>query len=535
MFIIIDNPEVQGSINVDDIKAYNAAIRMGSQPSNQFKLVTLGPEGAGKTSTINSLLNLPFQPNQESTVGAAVNSCIIEKQLSSRWIKVSASRRRTEIPKLYKSEVKTFMSVISNEPTFTVTPGPPEPISQKLISEVKEAVTSEDTKDNAIKIIIFDIGGQEVYYEIHFLFLATEDIALLVFDCSKGLDDQVISRQRPGRFGDKIATRGMQSNIETIELMLHSVCSRGQKAPEGSISPRVPVVIMVGAHAENISDETKESIIKTIYQRFDSKVFFEHLPRSKKDAIHFIGNSNPNPKVVKHLRDTIEKAAHLVIANERPISYLSFEGKVLEREQKSTVRLKLEETIDIAKMSGIQGEQAVYALLQYFMHKGILLYYPEIDSLKNEIFISPQEVSDLVCTVITTHDCNPDTAELQKSYKRYNEFAFLKESLLDHMLKESKRLKDKNVILGLLDKFNLAAEVPPNTRLPNDFGKPKNERVFMVPSLLVYDKKYFYRKRKGDIVVVYYFPDEFLPESIFNQLLVKTIHWCCEHNSYLVR
>ena len=62
MFIIVDEPEVQGSINVDVIKAYKAAKAMGCQPSNQFKLVTLGPEGAGKTSTVNSLLSLPFQP-----------------------------------------------------------------------------------------------------------------------------------------------------------------------------------------------------------------------------------------------------------------------------------------------------------------------------------------------------------------------------------------------------------------------------------------------------------------------------------------
>ena len=46
--------------------------------SNHFKLVILGAEGAGKTSSINTLLNLPFQPNQESTVGASVNKCTVD-------------------------------------------------------------------------------------------------------------------------------------------------------------------------------------------------------------------------------------------------------------------------------------------------------------------------------------------------------------------------------------------------------------------------------------------------------------------------
>ena len=58
--------------------AYEAAMKEGSESSNQFKLVTLGAEGAGKTSSINTLLNLPFQPNQESTVGASVNKCTVD-------------------------------------------------------------------------------------------------------------------------------------------------------------------------------------------------------------------------------------------------------------------------------------------------------------------------------------------------------------------------------------------------------------------------------------------------------------------------
>ena len=319
--------------------AYEAALKEGSECSNQFKLVTLGAEGAGKTSSVNTLLNLPFQPNQESTVGASINTCSIDTHLvSSKWKKITALYRVTEIPNQYRREVKAAMYSV---PVNPVTPAPVKPIPQEVIDEVKAVITSKEEipKDGHIRIVIFDIGGQEVYYDVHFLFLAIEDVALLVFDCSKGLDDPVISRHRTGRFGEKIATRGMQSNIETIELLLHSVYGRGQKAPEGSISPRVPVVIMLGAHAENLSIQMKELIIQTIYQRFYGKPFLEHLPRSKEEAFHFLANSNPDPKSVDHLRSTVLKAAELVIATKRPISYLKFEGKILEKMQQAHVRL----------------------------------------------------------------------------------------------------------------------------------------------------------------------------------------------------
>ena len=516
--------------------AYEAAMKEGSESSNQFKLVTLGAEGAGKTSSINTLLNLPFQPNQESTVGASVNSCTIDTHLaSSKWKKITATFQITEIPKQYKREVK---SAVYSKPIKPVMSSSIQDIPQKVINEVKEMIASKEEipQEGHVRIVIFDIGGQEVYYDVHFLFLAIEDVALLVFDCSKGLDDPVISRHRTGRFGEKIATRGMQSNIETIELLMHSVYNRGEKAPAGSISPRVPVVIMLGAHAEGLSDEEQELIIQKICQRFDGKPFLEHLPQLKKEAFHFLANSNPNPKSVKHLRSTVLKAAELVVTTKRPISYLKFEGKILEKIQQAEVRLSRADAIDIAKDSGVEGQKAVDALLQYFTNKGILLYYPEIKSLKNDVFISPQEVSDLVCAVITTHECQPPTAGLQQSYHRYNQYALLEDPLLNFMLQQFGRSKDKQVLLGLLDKFNLATEVPANTRFSHEISAPRNSasKLFIVPPLLVYDNKVPYFKQDGDIVVQYYFPDRFLPESIFNQLIVKTIQWCCKH-THVVR
>ena len=533
LLLFIDKIEVRLDIvDTNLILAYEAAMKEGSESSNQFKLVTLGAEGAGKTSSVNTLLNLPFQPNQESTVGASVNRCTIDMHLaSSKWQKIKGIFQIAEIPKQYRREVK---AAVYSKPIKPVMSSSVQPIPQEVINEVKEMITSKEEipPDGHIRIVIFDIGGQEVYYDVHFLFLAIEDVALLVFDCSKGLDDPVISRHRTGRFGEKIATRGMQSNIKTIELLLCSVYSRGQKAPEGSISPRVPVVIMLGAHAEDLSEKEQELIIQTIYQRFDGKPFLEHLPQLKEEAFHFLANSNPNPKSVEHLRSTVLKAAELVIATKRPISYLKFEGKILEKIQQAEVRLSRADAIDIARGSGVEGEQAVDALLRYFTNKGVLLYYPEVKSLKNDIFISPQEVSDLVCAVVTTHECRPPTADLQQSYHRYNQYALLEEALLNFILQQFGRSKDKQVLLGLLDKFNLATEVPTNTRFSHEISAPGNSasKVFIVPPLLVYDNKVPYIKQDGDIVVQYYFPDGFLPEGIFNQLLVKTIQWCCKHN-----
>ena len=45
-------------------------MKRGKCTSNKFKIVMLCAEGAGKTSTVHSLLGKEFQPEQPSTVGA---------------------------------------------------------------------------------------------------------------------------------------------------------------------------------------------------------------------------------------------------------------------------------------------------------------------------------------------------------------------------------------------------------------------------------------------------------------------------------
>lgn len=493
-------------------------------------MVTLGPEGGGKTSTINTLFNEPFQSDQETTVGASVSRCKVDRHFGSmnvHWQKVTVSFCLQKIPRQLKSELKqATMTFLSAEHSFRT--ALTKPIPQEVVKEAIDTVNSEDIQDGESRCVVFDISGQEIYYEIKYLFLAEEDIALLCFNASVPLEDPVVPRD--GRFKEKAAARGMQSNIELIELSLHSVYVCGNDAKKDFLSPRVPVVLMIGTHAENLSPDDENKIITTICKKFHGKPFMDHLPPDESKAFHFIANSNPNMEVVNHLRSTILKGANPVIEAPRPISYLKFEDSILQKSQHE-VRIQRTDAADMARAVGIKGEDKVDDLLQYFTNKGILLYYPESKFLKNEVFVSPDEVSELVCTVITTKSCNPNTANLQHSYDRYNKHAVLEESLFDFMLKQCKRVEDKNIILELLEKFSIAAEIPPQTIFPGELVAPNEGKIFMIPSLLVYDNPKTYTKTENDIVVVYHVPRGFIPETVFNKLLVKTLNWCYKESN----
>lgn len=530
--------------------AYQQALKKGKRASKKFKLVLVGAEGAGKTSCAHSLLGKKFEPQQPSTVGAAVNTCTADRMFATKWKQIALDHQLKQLPKQFKHELKSCMSKVSSteEPAEVekekvasfVQLEKSKPVEQEdkipdeLATKVQEVVDTQEIHDGDVQIIILDLGGQEIYYHVHFLFLAQEDVVFLAFDASKDLDEPVICRQRLTRFQDKIKTRGMQTNIQTIEILMQSVYSHCGKDVDGKvyISKRIPTIILVATHSKHLSVQQKNAITKKIFQRFSGRPFMNHLPRSRSEAIFFVDNSDRDPKVFEALQAVALKAAEHTISEECPISYLQFELEILEKSQSRAVISK-QEALAIAEKSGLQGN--LTEVLNHYTLKGILLHYPEVKSLQNEVFVCPQEVSDMISSVVSTHNCEPSSAELQGACDRYDSYGLLEEDLLDDMLKSAKRCKDKNTILGFLERFYLGVEVSRDTKFAEEdtsYETPANGRVFLVPSMLVYNAEEVPNRQKGEIILSYHFPDKFVPENVFCHVLVSLVSWCklqCHH------
>ena len=520
------------------VLAYQLAMKTGTRKSNQLKLVMLGAEGAGKTSSVQSLLNKKFNENQTSTVGANISCCLTDRIFVSKWQQIEIAAQLENLPKIHKSNVKKMIPKMSPKVDSELVGSQKveEVVPPQVAAHVQEVVNAEEVSDGDVRIVILDLGGQEIYYEVHFMFLAPEDIVLLTFDASKGLDQPVISRQRLDRFQEKVDTRGMQTNLEVLETLFQSVYSHCGSEVVGYISNRIPTIIMLATHSGNLTAKQKKEIKLQFYKCFSSKPFFDHLPRRFEDAFYFIDNKFRDPVVFERVRQIVLQAANTVIEQECPISYLQFETKLLQASENKPI-IGLQEAQNIAIAAGIQHDKLTEVLLHY-CYKGVLLYYPDMAALQDEVFVHPQEVSDLVSSVISTHDCQPSSVVLNKSCRRYDTYGLLEERLLDDLLKRCGRLKQKETILALLQKFDLAVQVPVNTKYCDediDYDPPKNGQVFVVPSMLVYNRKETYQKQPGDIIVFFHYPDKFLSENIFNHVLVKTIIWCNEEGHHIHR
>lgn len=538
-FILLVTPPRMGKIITKrTVLAYQLAMKTGKRRSNQLKLVMLGAEGAGKTSSVHSLLDKKFNENQTSTVGASINCCLTDRIFVSKWQQIEMATQLENLPKLHKSNVKKLIPEMSSKVNSELAGSQKaeEVVPHQVAAHIQEVVNAKEVSDGDVRIVILDLGGQEIYYEVHFMFLAPEDIVLLTFDASKGLDQPVISRQRLDRFQEKVATRGMQTNLEVLETLFQSVYSHCGSKVIGYISNRIPTILVMATHSATLTDKQKKDVQLQFYKYFSSKPFFDHLPRRFEDAFYFIDNHLRDSLVFGKVKQIILEAAKIIIEQECPISYLQFETKLLQASEKKPI-ISLQEAQDIARAAGIEHDRLTEVLLHY-CYKGVLLYYPDVAALQDEVFVHPQEVSDLVSSVISTHDCQPSSADLNKSCTRYDTYGLLEERLLDDLLKRCGRLQQKEIILALLQKFDLAVQVPVNTKYFDEhdgYDPPKNGRVFVVPSMLVYNKKEVYQKQVGDVVVLFHYPDGFLSENVFNHVLVKTIIWCNEEGHHIRR
>ena len=524
----------RGVVSKKVIYAYLQAEKKGTRAANQFKLVMMGAEGAGKTSTVGSLLDKQFQKNQESTIGVAVNHCVIDRILVSRWKQLQMELQSKELPKLYKTEIKERISEITKSLGDKQIPASiqQDEVPEEVVTKVKEVVEAKEVSSGDVRIIILDLGGQEIYYEVHFMFLAPEDVVLMTFDASKGLKQPVVCQQRLDRFKAKVATRGMQTNLEVLETLFLSVYSHCGASVKGYISNRIPTILMIATHTKGLTDQQKQNITVEFYKAFEGKPFLDHLPTEQSDAFHFIDNEAREPEVFTAVKQIILKASTTTIQKQCPISYLQFESTLLEISESKSI-ITRQEALDIARKAGVE-EDKITELLLHYSYKGFLLFYPDVPSLKDIVFVDPQEVSDLVSSVISTHNCWPSSSKLQLSCVRYDTYGLLEEALLDDILERCGRPQQKEIILGLLKKFDLAVEVSVSTKFVDEddsYVTPKNGKVFVVPSMLVYNERKVYQKKADDVVVLYHYPDKFIFETVFNHVIVKTVRWCNKGHS----
>ena len=599
IFVSID--KLEAKLNSLLLQEYAKQSALGLAPSCTFKITFVGPEGSGKTSSIKTLLGKKFDNYEQSTIGAILGIQAIIKwfkgnentedetsfELQSShaigWRETSTSDVQEVLEKEYVKEMSSklisqkyvqsmqrvtvfaknsagfsnsesdsdsdFIEVDAADDSDGDEPSNTEDSSNttqvtETYSSAKKVMFGEkvDTLDNHASIS--DFAGQLTFFSFQLFFLKKRDVVTITFNASVVLTAKIIARERYDHVKKKREVAGMMTTIENIHFWMKSVSAHAgtDDVPKGCISRRSPTAILCATHAEKLSAAQMEYVTKTVMDSLKGKPYRNHLPTDPTKAIMFVSNKNRKKfaKNIMKFRNIIMEAATPAYSEERPISYLRLEQFIRTEVEKGSNIISVVEFTILVNRAGIPGNEnseAVAAALQYCTTRGTILYFPEVEILAEKVFISPQWLSSIFAQIITTHKQESTDSLLYYSWKRYDTFAILEEHFLDHILMQASVMHLKEIIISLMQSFNLLTQIPTNTCFAGESTPPPLEgKVFIVPALLLYDPQLAACKPKEqDQVYMYYFTDLYFPESAFNQILVKMICWNAERSFQIIR
>jgi len=404
---------------------------------------------------------------------------------------------------------------------------------KELFDCVKEVVLGVKTDKLTVKVSLADFAGQMRFFHFQLLFLKRQDVVVLTINAAMHPHAPITSAAQTGNSSDQ-GRSGMMTPMQAFHCWLQTVSAHSgtSDVPVGSLSHRSPTVITCFTHAEQLSERQQKEIIFLYRDSLSEKNYAAHLPDKDEDAFHMISNKSRKKfsKRIRYFKETLVKAAKPILNELRPITYLKLEGLIAVKVKNGVHVLRLCKFTQLANQAGIQGDPgsaAISASLEYCSKRGNILYFSEIVSINDMVFISPQWLCNLLSHVVKAHDLRPRAAHLQRAWKRYDQYGILEECFLDFILQDADIFQHKQIILALTVHFYLLSEIPSNVKLVKEPMTPSPEgRVYIIPALLKSTpKQHEYVPSDSDQALLFSFPDGYFPESIINHILAKTINW----------
>ena len=269
---------------------------------------------------------------------------------------------------------------------------------------------------------------------------------LLLFDASRDFRERWQSRQNTpaGKvlFGEVV-------NESTSDLMakwMSTIHSHLMKHNTDNPSP--PSIYCIGTHGDKLNDERKEEIKKQTHSLCSKKEF----PNVSREVLIVDnttsgkgGEEDPN---ITQLRQKIDKfITNLVI--KAPVNWVLFR-KVLQQLELNIINVS--DAIAIGIACKIRASD-VPEILTFYHELGVLLYYPQIEGLKNKVILSPKWFVDTIGKVFTLEGC-----EKGMNWQDLLRNKGILVQPLYQMLWKSSGI-DPEEIIKLLVHFRLAAQV----------------------------------------------------------------------------
>ena len=462
----------------------------------------LGTAGVGKTSFKRSLMNLPWEPNTTSTVVSDISSIRPfthewHTHDEGQWRKVTHEDEIEELAQLisavhFKSDSKASKSEPTSSSSHPKSSHPKSshpksshyPFLAKIGKPFRSLFKRSSGEDNeatrrineiiseAVSLIkagqfpyrsssspqpylnFWDCGGQPSFLEILPVFLTSRTLFLLIFDAKKDLDTNWQSVVHiEGRRIDQEEVK-----VTTLDYMLNwmsNIHSHLMTYDEDGGVCEYPRMYCIGTHGDRLSEEKKSEVKSELKEHLKGKAYSNLV-----EDIMIVDNTSSGKGIlfedpsISKLRDAVIDFTEDKLILKTPLSWVLFR-KVFQVLSKEYNVISLDMAHIIGDASKISKEDIPH-VLTFYHGLGVLLFYPQLDGLKDKVIINPKYFVDALGKVLPL--CIGDGGRYSEEWKLFHEFGILVQPLYVEVWKGFKDLKPE-FFIEVLVHFRLAVEV----------------------------------------------------------------------------
>ena len=368
------------------------------------------------------------------------------------------------------------------EPGSNSMTGIPDDITSLIEVMLREGNKVEDRED--LYSVLWDFGGQSVYYATHPLFLTPRAIFLLVNDLSRNPHDRAKSVMKQGMFTTFEDSFDFRTNLDYLEFWMSSVASLAidQQGPKsGMLTDRLPPVFLVCTHADTpYGDGDSTRLARDVFGSLRDKPYETHLYHD----VFVVNNTKSGSEsecseVVRLRKEVLDVAKELPQMKEAiPIKWLRYEKALQVMKEEGHKCIPLDHAKQVAsEVCNIVEDDQFCTLLNFLHDQRILIHFADTPELNRLVVLDPQWLIDVFKEVITIRPYQGKEKEFIQLWRKLEKEGILEEKLLEHVwgpLFDSKETPES--LIAIMEKFSLLCPFPSSDE--------SCSKQYLVPSML---------------------------------------------------
>jgi len=288
---------------------------------------------------------------------------------------------------------------------------------------------AKEGEEEAFRFSIWDYAGQEVFYNLHHLYLTRYSVYMVVFNM------EWLTSSAP--------LKAQEECLDYLRFWLNSISIHAVDRTDQSISP----IFLIGTHKDVVSDGEKHDLIsKLLREKFSGnpawhKVnFFKCGPKALTfyPVDNTLGSSDP---VIGELRNDVQRCVseEAYVKKLIPFEWMQVMDQMQQLTCKST---SLGKIVELSKISGLPSrdiplEKEIFAMLKFYHELGLVMHHEEI-LLRELVVLDPSQFLIVPATKIICcqglHDQSEHEEALQHMPMQY-------QKLCSHGVLDCKLLK----------------------------------------------------------------------------------------------